>query len=253
MTEAEWLSCDDACRMLAFLGSRASARKRRLHVCGGCRQIWDLLYDNASCAAVEVAERFADGAATDDDLHKAEYHAEPAEWMLFLKEPEYRYFGPDRALPDYITRLIAMGILTEEAYRSGADRIEVADPDGLNRVRAASKLAEWCVGWPMDFDDRLTEFFNQLAERVRWPGGPLIRDLFGNPFRPVDFDFRWRTADTTGLATAIYEDRAYDRLPLLSDALMDAGCDDADILAHCRSDGFHVRGCWVVDLVLGKG
>jgi hypothetical protein len=81
---------------------------------------------------------------------------------------------------------------------------------------------------------------------------PLFRDIFGNPFRPVAFDLRWRTADVLGLARGIYDERAFDRLPLLADALMDAGCDREDVLAHCRSDGPHVRGCWVVDLVLGK-
>ena len=55
-----------------------------------------------------------------------------------------------------------------------------------------------------------------------------------------------------GLARAFYDDRAFDRLPLLADALMDAGCASEEILAHCRSEGPHFRGCWVVDLALGK-
>jgi hypothetical protein len=76
--------------------------------------------------------------------------------------------------------------------------------------------------------------------------------LFGNPFRPLAFDSRWRTADVLGLARGIYEDRAFERLSLLADALMDAGCDSEDTLSHCRGPGPHVRGCWVVDLVLGK-
>ena len=80
----------------------------------------------------------------------------------------------------------------------------------------------------------------------------LVRDIFGNPFRPVEFDPRWRTADVIGLARPIYDDRAFDRLPLLADALMEAGCDNDEVIAHCRSAGPHVRGCWVVDLVLGK-
>jgi hypothetical protein len=80
----------------------------------------------------------------------------------------------------------------------------------------------------------------------------ILRDLFGNPFRAVPFDPRWRTADALGLARAAYEDRAFDRLPLLADALMDAGCDADAVLDHCRGPGPHVRGCWVVDLVLGK-
>jgi hypothetical protein len=80
----------------------------------------------------------------------------------------------------------------------------------------------------------------------------FIRDVFGSPFRPIAFDPRWRTADTVGLACGIYEDRAFDRLPLLSDALQDTGCADERVLGHCRSEGPHVRGCHVVDLVLGK-
>lgn len=69
---------------------------------------------------------------------------------------------------------------------------------------------------------------------------------------PGFFDPRWRTADVMALARGIYEDRAFDRLPVLADALMDAGCEDETILEHCRSEGPHVRECWVLDLVLGK-
>jgi hypothetical protein len=79
----------------------------------------------------------------------------------------------------------------------------------------------------------------------------VFRDIVGNPFRPPAFDRRWRSEDTLGLARAIYADRAFARLPLLADALMDAGCDDGALLAHCRSVGPHARGCWAVDLVLG--
>jgi hypothetical protein len=80
----------------------------------------------------------------------------------------------------------------------------------------------------------------------------LLRDVLGNPFCPVSPDPSWRTSTVVALAAGIYEERAFDRLPILADALQDAGCDNADILNHCRSDGPHVRGCWVVDLLLGK-
>lgn len=252
MTEAEWLACDDACGMFAFLRPRASARKRRLHLCGGCRQIWDLLYDDGSRAAVEVAERFADGQATDQDLKDADWHAEPAAWMQFLDTPTLRFFGPDLEIPTDIYRLFELGVLTEEAYRSGADRIEPADPEGLSRVHAAAKLAEVCLFNSMELKEPWDRWLDEWIGRVGQPDGSLTRCIFGNPFRPVAFDPRWRTADVTALARGIYEDRAFDRLPLLADALMDAGCDHEEILAHCRSEGPHVRGCWVVDLVLGK-
>ena len=79
-----------------------------------------------------------------------------------------------------------------------------------------------------------------------------LRDIAGNPFRLVTVEPGWRTHDVLGVAQAVYEDRAFDRMPLLADALMDAGCDDEQVLTHCRNAGPHVRGCWVVDLVLGK-
>jgi hypothetical protein len=90
----------------------------------------------------------------------------------------------------------------------------------------------------------------------------ILRDTLGSPFRPVPLDpawLTWRDGTIPKLAQAIYEDRQLptghldtSRLHILADALQDAGCTEPDILAHCRSDGPHVRGCWVVDLLLGK-
>jgi hypothetical protein len=80
----------------------------------------------------------------------------------------------------------------------------------------------------------------------------LLRDVFGNPFRPVAFDPGWRLPYPVALAETIYDHRAFARMPELADALDGTGCTDADLLAHCKGHGPHVRGCWVVDLVLGK-
>ncbi|VTR91574.1 Uncharacterized protein OS=Sorangium cellulosum (strain So ce56) GN=sce5710 PE=4 SV=1 [Gemmata massiliana] len=80
----------------------------------------------------------------------------------------------------------------------------------------------------------------------------LLRDIFGNPFRPVAFSPSWRTPPALALADRMYESRTFDVMPILADALQDAGCENEDILGHCRGTGPHVRGCWVVDLVLGK-
>jgi hypothetical protein len=80
----------------------------------------------------------------------------------------------------------------------------------------------------------------------------LLQCLFGNPFHPVSFTPAWRTSSVLGIADQVYTARDFSAMPILADALEDAGCDDADILAHCRGPGPHVRGCWVVDLVLGK-
>jgi hypothetical protein len=99
------------------------------------------------------------------------------------------------------------------------------------------------------------------AEALQSVGGgnagrvTLLRDLFGNPFRSAAVDLSWlswQDGTVVKLAQSIYDERAFDRLPILADALEDAGCDNADILDHCRQPGEHVRGCWVIDLLLGK-
>ena len=80
----------------------------------------------------------------------------------------------------------------------------------------------------------------------------VLRDIYGNPFRPVILNTSWRTSTVVALANGIYEEKAFDRIPILADALQDAGCDNDDILNHCRQPGEHVRGCWCVDLILDK-
>jgi hypothetical protein len=84
----------------------------------------------------------------------------------------------------------------------------------------------------------------------------LLRDIFGNPFRPTPgIDPGWLTRGgnaVAAVARTVYEGRAFDRLPVLADALEDAGCADPDLLGHLRGPGPHVRGCWALDLVLGK-
>ncbi|WP_232069915.1 hypothetical protein [Gemmata massiliana] len=79
-----------------------------------------------------------------------------------------------------------------------------------------------------------------------------IRDIFENPFRPTVFSPEWHTDTVVALARQMYESRDFSAMPILADALQDAGCDNTDVLDHCRGPSPHVRGCWVVDLVLGK-
>jgi hypothetical protein len=88
-------------------------------------------------------------------------------------------------------------------------------------------------------------------EPSNYPLG-VILEVVGNPFRPVVFDPAWRTDTAITLARQMYEAREFSAMPILADALQDAGCDNDDVLNHCRGEGPHVRGCWVVDLVLGK-
>ena len=117
---------------------------------------------------------------------------------------------------------------------------------------------------PVDHErqDLFWEFCTNCADRLGAPFATqvaFVRDIFGNPFCPVSFDPAWRNSTVTALATAAYEERLLpsghlegDRLAILADALEDVGCDNADILSHLRGPGPHVRGCFVIDLLLGK-
>jgi hypothetical protein len=117
-------------------------------------------------------------------------------------------------------------------------------------VMLSSDSEEWYV---IDKDAQYGAF-QTLKEVTQLGSKPLelLRDIFGNPFRPVTFPPEWRTDAAVALARQMYEARDFSAMPILADALQDAGCDNDDILDHCRGDGPHVRGCWVVDLVLGK-
>jgi hypothetical protein len=108
--------------------------------------------------------------------------------------------------------------------------------------QAAERTAKCVAKWAESAEKKLAETF-QLQ---------TLRCVFGNPFRRVSIHPGWRSGDAVAVTEGIYFDRAFDRLPLLADALEEAGCDNQEILDHCRCNGEHVRGCWVVDLLLGK-
>jgi len=158
---------------------------------------------------VDLTERWADGFATDEELHQAAELAEANEWHF--------------------------DTLTARA-NTGAERLAAITED-IETCYDSTRCAEHAT-WD-DFGERRGQT-------------DLIRDIFGNPFRPVTFDPAWRTTIAVQLAQGMYDSRDFAAMPILADALQDAGCDNADILDHCRGAGPHVRGCWVVDLVLGK-
>jgi hypothetical protein len=85
-----------------------------------------------------------------------------------------------------------------------------------------------------------------------WPGSWLIHCIFGSPFRQAVFDQAWRSLTVVAIAHAIYDDRRNWDTPVLADALQEAGCSGAELLAHLRSPRPHYRGCWALDSVLGK-
>jgi hypothetical protein len=213
MTEQEWLACTDPQPMLEFLRGTASDRKLRLFACACCRRLWHLLTDERSRNAVEVAEQFADGRKTTDEISARFHDAEPVKYDF-----HHNYFAADAA-----SRCL---------HRS----------HGL-----VPKSIQWAVTSAAPEDGKATAATAETTEQTG-----LVRCIFGNPFRPVTINPSWLTSTVIQLAEAIYHERAFERLPILADALEDAGCSSAEILAHCRQGGEHCRGCWVVDLVLGK-
>jgi hypothetical protein len=120
----------------------------------------------------------------------------------------------------------------------------------FQRPEYAATSAASAQAWATD--PTQGEVHAATERRERRAQADLLRDIFGNPFRPVTFNPAWRSVAAVKLAQAIYQERAFDRLPILADALEEAGCTDAEILTHCRGGGEHVRGCWLVDLVLAE-
>jgi hypothetical protein len=217
MTEAEWQAATDPTPMILSLGDRVSERKLRLFAVACARTVWDRLAFDRMREAVDIGERFADGLATEQERFRV---------MSDL------FALPSNAVRDRDHRFKNLTREENAAYLAALNAVVPID------------------GTPQRFVSRPTWQFAAEVTGDRQPG--LLRDIF-NPFHPVTFDPAWITPTVRSLAEGIYADGAFDRLPILADALQDAGCENADVLDHCRGDGPHVRGCWVVDLILGKG
>jgi len=158
-----------------------------------------------------------------------------------------------------ISERYADGQATDEELKQAEDDLDCGDyrygpadyatSGEIDAVLGAAAAATWIVEYNAAHHHPGPGL---LADQERLAQAVLLRDIFGNPFRPVAVDPAWLTSAVVALAGGIYADRAFDRLPILADALQDAGCDSDDVLDHCRGPGPHVRGCWVVDLLLGK-
>ncbi|HZT80449.1 MAG TPA: hypothetical protein VFA26_09510 [Gemmataceae bacterium] len=228
MTEADWEAGKSLRAMIEYLQGKASARKLRLFAAACCRRVWGLLTDERSRYAVETAARYADGAASYTRLTEACRAAEAARYEL---RRAARSLGA-RAVPP------AASLSPEAAAYAAAAAHAVAlgtIADAVESLLAA-----------VPEEDRPAERAADLA---------LLRDVIGNPFRPARLDRAWVTwNDGTAkkLAQQVYDSRDFSLLPILCDALEEAGCGDEQIIKHCRLPGEHTRGCWVVDLLLGR-
>jgi hypothetical protein len=252
MTEAEWLACTDPDPMLEYLRGKASERKLRLFAVACCRRIWHLLTDERSRKAVEVAERFADGAASGALMGGARAEAgrrarEAA--TAALDAPVARCLDVPAAAAAWQTASLPWGKADERV----AEQVALADAG-----KRAEPWAARSFGQHVDADAA----FGVARQQGRGHQVGLLRDIFGNPFCPISVDPTWLTwhdATVVRLAQAAYEERQMPagtldngRLAVLADGLEEAGCASEDVLGHLRGPGPHVRGCWAVDLCLGK-
>jgi hypothetical protein len=285
MTEAEWESGGDPAVLLGFLGERASPRKRRLFACACARRIRHLLKSPASEQAIAAAEQYADGMLSAEELAEHEQAARQASARAVREAHSVWSLGP-AALT---ARAAWVSVWAACAAENTCDHFAPAGtPPGSLETGFQGCLAvrtAQVASWARSVADELTDageenpdtetalFFSflrglkttvqRIEQAVRdgletcesvWQAR-LVREIMGNPFRPCSFDPAWRYAQdgvVVRIATAIYEDRAWADLPILADALEDAGCDQPALLQHLHAPIPHVRGCWALDLVLGR-
>jgi hypothetical protein len=221
MKEGQWLSCQEPQLMLEYLGSKGSDRKFRLFACACCRRQEKLLRSEQVRQAIATVEQYADRRINLQSLWNA---IRPVETVL-------------EAIGDGIRPSVGMEWVVIQAVK------DAMNDDGYS---AAKQVAEMIV----TVTDNKQEVKEERASHCH-----LLREIFGNPCHLVTVDpawLIWNDGTVPKLAQGIYDERAFDRMPILADALEEAGCTNAVILAHCRQPSEHVLGCWVVDLMLGK-
>jgi hypothetical protein len=216
VTNDEWLACCDPATMLHVVNRlEPSERKVRLFNAAVCRRFWNYLPE-ASRAILSESELIA------DDLAQVIAGKNDLCWRANAVVAPFDREFPARNYPSEVVRI----------RRDSAAAVCYA-------VISNELWGAVSYFWEIDPSERRSH--------------PLIiRDIFGNPFRPVTFEPSWRTLSVVRLGQTIYDERAFNKMPDLGDALERAGCRDEVILSHCREPSEHVRGCWVIDLVLGK-
>ncbi|HEV3260586.1 MAG TPA: hypothetical protein VG013_27270 [Gemmataceae bacterium] len=239
MTEVQWLTCTDPMPMLEFLRDKTSDRKLRLFACACCRRILRFIRHSQSREALDFAERFADGLARKKEL--------TATRLALTQALELR---------TKLSQTVASTVystLHDNAQGAAEETVEVTMSVGLTRKeRQVKKPASFHEAAALSARE-LKALIEATLGRNRKAQCVLLRDIVGNPFRPLAEEPAWRTAKVVALAQAIYERRAFARMPALADALERAGCADATMLAHCRGRGPHARGCWLLDAILERG
>jgi hypothetical protein len=235
MTETEWATCDRAWPMLEYLDGQVSDRKVMLFSVACLRRIWHLLTDDRSRTLVDATERFVDDPVPDEwcrayETFYAAYEAGELKDGVLGNTHEAVENAAHRGIMAALT--VAIRAADAVGFVAGA-AVPVATPDECS---PREKTAAW----------------EGAAKAEQVIQARLLRDIIGNPFRPCRLDRSRLTPQVVQLAEAIYDERAFDRLPELAQALDEAACAEQAILEHCRQPGPHVRGCWVLDLLVAK-
>jgi hypothetical protein len=225
MTEAQWSKCTDPMALLHVMEGKASDRKLRLFASSCGRLLWPQYYDERSRTAVEVSERFAEGLTDKGEMKRASTGAARAMSTAFQARQR-----KTRKVLDPIVNVgnLAGFACTPRAYTAAVMTARLARE---SLVLTQPKTSPVSAG-------------KTICD--------LFRHIVGNPFHQVTMLPAWRASQRFSLAQSIYDYRRFIDMPILGDGMQKAGCTDANILNHCRQPGEHVRGCWVVDMILGK-
>jgi hypothetical protein len=223
VSDSQWGALNDPEQLVDVLGKQADKRKLRLFAVACCRRAWKWFEHDDSQRAIELAEAYADRSIPRKELIQAQAAAK-----VHIRDSDSTaaaFAAAAVSLPTFRAKWVAYlarAVVRQNTYYSHPS-------------------------WKPANADEPRHQDESLCQAM------IIRDIFGNPSRPVAFDPSWRTSIAVGLARTMYESRDFAAMPILADALEEAGCDSPAVLAHCRDpNGVHVRGCWVVDLVLGK-
>jgi hypothetical protein len=262
MTESEWLNADEPEPMLRQVRGTASERKLRLFSCACCRRIWRLLVNPWSRWAVETMERVVDGLASRQERMLAESRAGVLLRSCNDRAPESVRISGAAVHGVWAALGAAFGQQASHAAPFGAE----VSPEAERKYawQGALQAAEAMRRALVEEAPQVEQ--SKVAANASAEQCAILRDLFGNPFRPVVFDDTWRLWNQgiiPALAAGISEERGFERMAILGDALEEAGCPCASsaragheqgqtILDHLRGPGPHVRGCFALDLILSN-
>jgi len=246
MTEAEWLASTEPDDLLEFLRDRASDRQFRLFMCACCRRFLPFMprkpaHDLRLCEKyVAYGEQFAEGLITWEEMEAA---LDEQEWANVSHDGYLAALATRQAIYREIAGCTRPMLRGRNLIAHPASSASEYSRTVMGRLQVNNKTAKGSTPTAKKRMATIAEKRYQIQ---------LLHDLFGNPFRPVAVSPSWLTTTVVALAAGIYEEKAFDRLPILADALQDAGCDNEDSLNHCRQPNPHVRGCWVIDLLTGR-